>query len=119
MPTTGAPCAAIGALVRPVSRRLAGIGSGRRGLAAHLVAGALGHVLPFVRRVVAHRLAGAGVARRGATVLAHIDDAITLFLGRGLGVRPACALASARDDPPDYAALHRHELPAPLSPCTC
>src|SRR5258706_7131724 len=109
MPTAGAPCAAIGELVRPVFRRLAGVGSGRRGLAAHLVASALGHVLPFVRRVVARRLAGARVARRGAIVLAHLDDAITLFLWRGLGVLRGCALGHPQGDDAGDGGLQQLE----------
>src|SRR5258708_1232621 len=82
------PTARLTASVREVLGRLAGIGAaaGGRRLAAHLLARALRHVLPFVRRVVLRRLARARMARRAAVVLARLGDAVALLLRRRRGV---------------------------------
>ena len=61
---------------------------GACGLAADLLARALGDVLPFARVVVLLRaLAGAGVLGRAAVVLAALGDAVALFRVRWAGGR--------------------------------
>src|SRR6187549_3147185 len=74
--------------VRLVFGGLAGVGAARgRALAAHLLARALRHVLPFVGRVVLRGLAGARVARRAAVVLTGLGDAVALLHRGGLVLR--------------------------------
>src|SRR4051812_19347460 len=76
--------------------RLARLVLRRRGLAADLVAGALGHVLPFAGVVVGRGHAGAAVHGGGAIVLAGLGHGVAFFLvalalcvhltaGRGVG----------------------------------
>src|SRR5688572_26348637 len=64
---------------------LLGLGGLRFGFAQalHVLAGALGDVLPVLRRHVFLGLAGAGVraAQVGAVVLAGLGDAVALLLG--------------------------------------
>src|SRR5689334_4887259 len=92
MPTAAAPRPrASTRLVGEVLRGLGAVGAARgSGLAADLLAGALRHVLPVVRRVVLLGLARARVARGAAVVLPGLGDAVALLhglrlvLGRGV-----------------------------------
>src|SRR5258706_3792378 len=85
-------------LVRPVLGRLSGVRAARGSLAAQLAAGALGHVLPFIRRVVLGGLPGAGVARGAAIVLPGLGDAVALLLRASLGVLGLGRLGHAKRD---------------------
>src|SRR5687768_695393 len=90
MPTRpGPPPASIAALLARLGRLL---------LAADLLAGPLGDVLPLVGGVVLLRLAGARVGRRAAVVLAGLGDAVALLLV--LGVLRARALRQPQRDQP-------------------
>src|SRR5258708_25401349 len=83
MPTPARPGAmprALTVLVRPTPGRLARIGGAGARLAAHVFAASLGHVLPFVGRVVLRRLARARMARGAAVVLAGLGDSVALLL---------------------------------------
>src|SRR5262249_15529692 len=76
--------------------RLARVGA-RGGLTAHLLAGSLRHVLPFVGSVVLRRLARAGVARGGAVVLSRLHDPVAL-LRRPLRTLCLCGLREAEGE---------------------